>query len=75
MILTWGQSTAKAWQGWARWDGQRWSAHWSVFWNTLERDGPITHRGRDCWVSEGGGSISMGCAVMDDFGTLVPAVR
>lgn len=71
---TWGKTDSKAAQGWMyrRIDRRYWSAAWSDFWNTLERDGPQTFREDGSRRSENGRIVSFPQAVMDDFGFLVP---
>ena len=70
---TWGNVEQFAAQGWAHrsnLDMRYWSASWSSFWNTLERDGKQTFREYGSMQSENGKIVSFGDAVTDDFGDL-----
>lgn len=71
--VTYGQRDAAASQGWmARQPDRRfWSAYYSAFWDTHQRDGTVQFDGL-VWRSENGKTVSFPCAVTDDFGNLVP---
>lgn len=70
--ITWGKSDARCNQGWAKLVRPGiWSAHWSEFWDTPERDGPVLYADH-MWSSANKRYISYPYAVMDDFGFLVP---
>lgn len=73
-LFTWGRSDQKASQGsmYRPFDRRFWSAHWSEFWGTIERDGKITYdTSTHVWASETKRILSMPYAVPDDFGSLV----
>jgi hypothetical protein len=70
--ITWGQCDRQASQGWMIATGNGyWSASWSGTHNTHERDGKVSFDGK-VWRSERSVNISIPCAVMDDYGFLMP---
>lgn len=71
--FTWGGVEHFSAQGWMKRssiDRRYWSAHWSAFWNMLDRDGAQTFRDDGSIQSENGKIVSFGHAVIDDFGDL-----
>lgn len=72
VIHTWGQCDRRSAQGWMiHTYTNGWTASWSGTHNTLERDGPVAFDGT-AWRSAGGKNVCYPCAVVDDFGFLVP---
>lgn len=72
--MTWGQKDASSAQGYMyrTLDRRYWTASWSDFWGSLERDGkikhdPATHELR----SENRKIVTYPYAITDDFGRLV----
>lgn len=75
--VTWGYGTGSSkGSGWAKRELDRrfYYVFYSEFWSTLERDGKIVWDSDRCiWTSQNGKILTYPCAIVDDYGNLVPS--